>query len=142
MKKHIETEIKISATPNAVWRVLTDFASYPNWNPFIQWVKGEVTERNRISVRVVPAGNKGMTFNPIVLSVIENKAIKWLGSVLFKGLFDGEHHLVIQENEDGTATFSQREYFSGIFVGLFDTKDTETGFHAMNQKLKELAEAK
>ncbi|GHV02189.1 hypothetical protein FACS1894211_13160 [Clostridia bacterium] len=142
MKKQIETEIKISATPHAVWRVLTDFASYPDWNPFIQWVKGEVKERNRISVRIVPTGSKGMTFNPIVLSIIENKEIKWLGSTLFKGLFDGEHQLGIQENEDGTTTFSQREYFSGIFVGFFATKNTETGFHAMNQKLKELAEAK
>ncbi|GHV26069.1 hypothetical protein FACS18948_0890 [Clostridia bacterium] len=142
MKKQIETEIKISATPNAVWRVLTDFASYPDWNPFIQWVKGEVKERNRISIRVVPAGSNGMTFNPIVLSIIENKEIKWLGSILFKGLFDGEHHLVVQENEDGTTTFSQKEYFSGIFVGFFNTKNTETGFHAMNQKLKDLAEDK
>ncbi|GHV14885.1 hypothetical protein FACS1894219_11410 [Clostridia bacterium] len=142
MKKQIETEIKIAAAPSAVWRVLTDFASYPDWNPFIQWVKGEVKERSRINIRVVPAGSKGMTFNPIVFSVIENKEIKWLGSTLFKGLFDGEHQLVIQENEDGTATFLQREYFSGIFVGNFDTKSTETGFHAMNQKLKELAEEK
>ncbi|GHU04950.1 hypothetical protein AGMMS49960_21200 [Betaproteobacteria bacterium] len=142
MKKQIETEIKISATPNTVWRILTDFAAYPDWNPFIQWVKGEVKEQNHINVRVVPTGSKGMTFNPIILSVIENKEIKWIGSVLFKGLFDGEHHLVIQENKDGTTTFSQREYFSGIFVGLFDTKNTETGFHTMNQKLKELAEAK
>ncbi|GHV76036.1 hypothetical protein AGMMS49942_08570 [Spirochaetia bacterium] len=142
MKKQIETEIKISAAPNDVWRILTDFASYPDWNPFIKWVKGEVKAQNHIGIRIVPAGSKGMTFNPIVFSVIENKEIKWLGSVLFKGLFDGEHQLVIQENEDGTTTFSQREYFSGIFVGFFDAKSTETGFHAMNQKLKELAEAK
>ncbi|GHV39141.1 hypothetical protein FACS189490_02260 [Clostridia bacterium] len=83
-----------------------------------------------------------MTFNPTVLSIIENKEIKWLGCTFFKGLFDGEHNFVIQGNEDGTTTFAQREYFSGIFVGLFDTKKTATGFHAMNQKLKELAEAK
>ncbi|GHU41676.1 hypothetical protein FACS1894111_04320 [Clostridia bacterium] len=142
MKKQIETEIQISATPNIVWRILTDFSSYPNWNPFIQWIKGEVKEQNHISIRVVPTGSKGMTFNPIVLSVVENKEIKWLGSAFFKGLFDGEHNFVIQGNEDGTTTFAQREYFSGIFVGLFDTKNTETGFYAMNRKLKELAEAK
>ncbi|GHV16500.1 hypothetical protein FACS189425_00890 [Clostridia bacterium] len=142
MKKQIETEIQISATPNIVWRILTDFSSYPNWNPFIQWIKGEVKEQNHISIRIVPTGSKGMTFNPTVLSVIENKKIKWLGSTFFKGLFDGEHNFVVQGNDDGTTTFAQREYFSGIFVGLFDTKNTETGFHAMNQKLKELAEAK
>ncbi|GHV07583.1 hypothetical protein AGMMS50229_14650 [Campylobacterota bacterium] len=142
MKKQIETEIKISATPNTVWRILTDFASYPDWNPFIQWVRGEVKEQNHISIRIVPAGSKGMTFNPIVLSVIENKEIKWFGSTICKGLFDGEHHFIIQDNRDQTTTFLQREYFSGLFVGLFDTKNTETGFHAMNKKLKELAEAK
>ncbi len=32
--KEIHTEIEINAPAGKVWRVLTDFPSYPEWNPF------------------------------------------------------------------------------------------------------------
>jgi uncharacterized membrane protein len=33
--KEIHTEIEINAPAEKVWRVLTDFAAYPEWNPFV-----------------------------------------------------------------------------------------------------------
>jgi uncharacterized protein YndB with AHSA1/START domain len=32
--KEIHTEIEINSPAEKVWRVLTDFATYPEWNPF------------------------------------------------------------------------------------------------------------
>jgi uncharacterized protein YndB with AHSA1/START domain len=40
MSKEINTEILINATPKKVWSILTNFAEYPNWNPFIKSIKG------------------------------------------------------------------------------------------------------
>ena len=42
MAKEIKTEILINATPEKVWTILTNFDNYPNWNPFIKSIKGEV----------------------------------------------------------------------------------------------------
>jgi Polyketide cyclase / dehydrase and lipid transport len=39
--KEIHTEIEINAPGESVWRALTDFAAYPEWNPFIRRVEGE-----------------------------------------------------------------------------------------------------
>jgi hypothetical protein len=141
MKKQIETEVRINAGPQAVWAVLADFGRYPEWNPFLRWLEGDVREGGRIRVRVVPTGGKGMTFAPTVLSFVERREIAWLGSLGPRGLFDGEHRLALTDNGDGTTTFSQSEHFSGILVRLFDTGATASGFAAMYQALKERSEA-
>ena len=40
--KLLEAAIKIAATPERVWAVLTDLEKYTEWNPFIKNAKGEV----------------------------------------------------------------------------------------------------
>jgi len=40
MTRHIHTEIPIQISPRRVWQVLTDFAAYPGWNPFIVSLQG------------------------------------------------------------------------------------------------------
>lgn len=42
--KEIKTEIDISSTPENVWRILTDFSKYLEWNPFIDQISGELKE--------------------------------------------------------------------------------------------------
>jgi uncharacterized protein YndB with AHSA1/START domain len=40
MSTAISTTLDIDATPQAVWDVLTDFAAYGEWNPFIDRAEG------------------------------------------------------------------------------------------------------
>lgn len=145
MAKIIRTEIIIHASPEKVWSVLSDFNSYPGWNPFIRSLEGEVKTGNRIRVKIVPPGTSGMVFKPRVLSFIPNKEFKWLGHLLFKGLFDGEHHFQLTDNGNGTTTFVHSEVFRGVLVPLFMKQldgHTRRGFEEMNSSLKEQAERK
>ena len=142
MAKEIKTEIVINASPDKVWAILNDFNNYPKWNPFIKSIKGEVKVGNKITVRIEPPNTKGMTFKPKVLAYETNKELRWIGHLLFTGLFDGEHKFVLIDNENGTTTFRQSEKFKGIFVGLLSIENTKKGFEAMNEKIKELAERK
>lgn len=140
MAKEIRTEITIQAKREKVWAILTDFENYPNWNPFITFIEGKAEEGRQITVRIAPPGGKTMTFKPTIITRTENRELKWLGTVLFKGLFDGEHTFELKDNADGTVTFIQGEQFRGIFTGLFNPEKTIKGFNEMNNKLKELAE--
>jgi hypothetical protein len=136
MKKEIKTEIIIHSTIEKVWTIITDFKAYPNWNPWILSLTGDVKVNNTITVKV-----PGMTFKPKVIAFENKKEIKWLGKLFFSGLFDGEHQLLLIDNNDGTITFKHNEKFNGILLGLLNTDKTKKGFQNMNQKLKSLAES-
>ena len=143
MAKEIKTEIRINSTVEKVWGALTDFNNYPNWNPFIKSIKGPVLVGNKIVVRLEPPGATGMTFNPKVLAFEPYKEFRWIGHLVFPGLFDGEHKFELIDNANGTTTLIQSEKFSGILVPLFKKQlddNTKRGFEAMNEKLKELVE--
>jgi len=143
MAKEIRTEIIINVTPEKVWSILTNFDNYPNWNPFIKSIKGEVKLGNKIMARIEPPEAKGMTFKPTILTIETNKELSWLGHLWFAGLFDGEHKFELIDNGNGTTTFIQSEKFRGILVPFFKKQldnNTKRGFEAMNKKLKTIAE--
>jgi hypothetical protein len=120
-----------------------DFKRYPKWNPFIKSITGKVEVGSRITARLEPPGSSGMTFKPRVLVFERNKEFRWLGNLLFPGLFDGEHKFELIDHGNGTTTFIQSEKFKGILVPLFSKMldiSTTNGFKLMNQKLKEIAE--
>lgn len=144
MRKEINTSVTIHASAEKVWRILMDFEQYPNWNPFIRSISGRPEPGGRITVRIEPPGARGMSFRPRVLQLEANKSFRWLGHLLFPGLFDGEHGFELTDNGNGTTTFRQSEKFSGLLVPLFKKMldhNTVKGFQLMNEKLKEGAEA-
>jgi len=143
MAKQIKSEVIIHASPDKVWAILTDFNQYPNWNPFIKYIKGPAIEGKKIIARIEPPSSNGMTFKPKVLVYETNKEFRWIGHLLLPGLFDGEHCFTLVDNGNGTTTFIQSETFHGILVPLFKKMldvNTINGFNQMNQKLKEQAE--
>jgi hypothetical protein len=140
--KNIQTEILINTDITKVWDVLMNFDNYPKWNPFITSISGEPKLGSRLTVSIKPPGGKGMTFKPRVLAFETNKELRWLGHLLFTGFFDGEHKFELIDNGNGTTSFKQSEKFKGMFVGLLNLENTQKGFEAMNEKLKEMAERK
>ena len=98
---------------------------------------------SKITARIEPPNAKEMTFEPKVLAYEPNKELRWLGHLLFAGLFDGGHKFKLIDNGNGTTTFQQNEIFKGILVPLFKKQldtNTKSGFEEMNKKLKVLAE--
>ncbi len=141
--KEIRTEITINAPADKVWKALTDFDSYPSWNPFVKYVKGNVAVKGKIETKIEPPGKSAMTFKPTVLKFDQNKELRWLGHLIIPGLFDGEHIFELKDNGNGTTSFVQREQFRGILIPLFTKMldvNTKQGFEAMNMALKERVE--
>lgn len=143
--KELHAEIEIDAPAERVWGLLTDFASYPQWNPFIRRISGKPTRGERLQARFELPGGPGMTLKPRVLKAEPNRELRWLGHLLVPGLFDGEHSFTIQPLEENRVRFVQREAFKGLLVPLLFARSLETktqqGYEEMNRALKERAEA-
>ena len=136
--KEIKTEIIINTKPEKVWEVLTDFEKYPTWNPFIQNISGEQKVGSKLDVSIHPLEGNGMTFQPTLLKFEENREFRWVGKLLVKGIFDGEHYFVLSQEGESKTKFTHGEKFSGILVYLAGrTLDkTKGGFELMNESLK------
>jgi hypothetical protein len=76
--KELHSEIEIAASPERVWTILTDFASYPGWNLFIERIGGEPKVGERLEVRLEPPGSRGITLKPTVLNAEPDRELRWL----------------------------------------------------------------
>ncbi len=46
--EEIEREIEIDASDEEVWDILSDFKAYPEWNPYITYIEGEMNLGKRL----------------------------------------------------------------------------------------------
>ncbi|WP_144156094.1 SRPBCC domain-containing protein [Paraburkholderia sp. BCC1885] len=140
----ITTEVWIDSPPQTVWKILTDTADYPRWNPEISRLDGALVEGNVIEF-AEGSGPDAMVFHPTVLTVRPGRELKWKGFLWIPGLFDGEHRFQLVEAAEGNRTlFIQSERFSGILVGKLSDgalSDTAALMKQMNAALKTRAEA-
>jgi len=139
----IKTKININRPAEKVWKTLTDFEKYPEWNPMIKSIEGELKRRNRLKVRLEIKGMSKMTIKPKVATFHSGKSFSWLGHLLIIGLFDGHHIFELNQNQDGSTEFIHREQFSGVMVLLMKkTLKTKVAgaFEEMNRNLKSTCE--
>jgi hypothetical protein len=142
-KRELATEIEIDASPEKVWKMLTDFEGMADWNPYIVSISGNLTPGERLRVRLKQPNRKAFDIKPRLLTVSPGRELRWLGKLGIPGVFDGEHIFEIYPIGDRGVRFVQRERFSGFLVPLLwnmlDT-DTRDGFEQMNLALKQTAE--
>jgi len=138
-EKTIYTEIEINAPAKQVWAVLTNFKDYPNWNPFIKKISGDVAVNTKLKVQIKPADDDAMDFTPRLKVVKPEQELRWLGRVLLPMVFDGEHYFKIEPLTANKVKFIHGEVFSGMLVPFFwggMEQGTVNGFKAMNVALK------
>jgi hypothetical protein len=135
----LRTEIEFDGTPEEVWDVLADLPAFAEWNPFITSLDGELRPGAKLEVRMEPQGERAMTFRPTVVASEPARELRWLGHLLVRGIFDGEHRWQIEATGPGRVRFTQSERFGGILLPLLWKKlrdgGTAKGFRAMNEAL-------
>ena len=137
--KSYEVTSSIEASPFAVWAVLTDLASYPDWDSGVERVEGEIAPGGTIKLYV--SINPGRAFPLTVSELRPAERMVWTGGMPL-GLFKGERTFTLTPEGSGTR-FTMREEFSGLLLPLIwrSMPDLGPSFQQFANGLKQRAEA-
>ena len=138
----VETEILINAPPQKVWKVLTDFSRYPEWNPVMTKIEGNAKPGEKITVKMY-MGKMSMTFKPRIIACLPNRELRWFGKIGAPFLFSGDHIFMLGPVGKKTRLI-HKEQFRGILVPLlmmpYFVKKTRKAFMDMNESLRKRVE--
>ena len=143
--KELKAEVKINSSPETVWSVISDFSRYPDWNPIITQITGELKLGAKLEIHLTTVGGKSRIYYPEITKVESPIEIRWYGKFFFSGIFSGERILTIDKISDNEVNFINREIFSGIGVKFTPKKmenDILSSFESMNNSLKNYIERK
>jgi len=140
-RQAIRTQLDIQASESKVWKELTTFEAYSEWNPFIVQARGSGALGEKLEIVLRPPDGSEFRFKSLVVERVENHAFAWRGSFLFRGLFDGTHFYRLEKTQGGVR-FEHGEAFEGILVGALAKLlgPTKSGFELMNEALKKRCE--
>jgi hypothetical protein len=138
----ILTHIEITASATDVWKVLTDFDSYPDWNSMMS-PEGDVLKPGaRLRVRVRMGRWVRFTFRPTIRRADPGRELSWRGRLPAR-LLQGVHTFAIEPLAGDRVRLVHREVFTGwlvpIYMWLMSGWATRA-YSKMNRELKARAE--
>ncbi len=139
----VSTEIVIDASLAEVWRVLADTARYPEWNPLIREISGDMRTGGQINVTVALPGATDSRYQAKILGFIPEHEIRWEHDLTVPRLFTGKHKFIITAMDGGRTKLRHGKEFTGLLVGPWTADHLarpRAGFENMNKLLKLRAE--
>jgi len=139
----VDTEIEIDGTTDEVWKVISNFQGYIDWNPTITNASGELNEGSTVDVTFALPFSKSMDFNLEVKDIDKGKTFTLVSTLLEPKILDSVHYLSVEKAENGNVKFCQGEKFSGLLLYLvfpFIKSTLENSFEDMNKALKNRVE--
>ncbi|HEX8681780.1 MAG TPA: SRPBCC domain-containing protein [Ardenticatenaceae bacterium] len=138
MKEYSATTT-IEASPETIWAILTDAASYPEWDPGVDRIEGHIAPGEKVTAytKLSP----GRAFPATVTEFVPGRKMTWSGGLPL-GLFKGERTFTLAPQGNGSTEFTLREVFSGPLLQLFGRSipDMTSTFEQFAAGLKERAE--
>jgi hypothetical protein len=122
--------------------VLTDFASYSEWNPVGIKMEGKPIVGTVLHHTSKIPGRKPMRFSPTIVEAEPNRVLAWKGRVFVPGLFDVLHRFELSETGGAGRILRQSERFSGVLVPLVakTLRQTRQALDVANEAIKSRSE--
>ena len=138
--KSYRASTTISASPETVWGILIDTAGYPNWDPGMVRIEGDIALGEK--VKFFTKFSPDQAFAVKVTGYEPAKKMVFTGGLPL-GLFKSERTHTLKPTADGRTEFHTEEIFSGILLPLFGRQipDLTESFNNFTAGLKKQAES-
>jgi hypothetical protein len=140
-----KTTFGVDASAETVWDVLTDFDSYPEWNPSLPSISGELKEGSTVSLTLGMPGRPSPKVKAKLVDIVPGRRLTWHGNAGADWVFAGDRQFVIDAQPDGTVLFTHVEDVQGLLFPVFRAvmgDAIQRGHDAFNTALKERAEGR
>jgi hypothetical protein len=108
----------IKASPEKIWKLLTDAENYTKWNTTLESLEGNIALGGTVKMKVPQA--PGRIFKVKVKEFMPNKSMLWQDG--FAPMFMGRRYFTLQPGIDGTTVFTMSEVFSGLMLPMIAGK--------------------
>lgn len=129
----------IQATPERIWAILTDAPAYPDWEPNVLRIEGEIALGEKL--RVFTTLSPDRAFPVEVTELLPGRRMVW-SSGMPLGLFEGERRFELEALPEGETRVSTREEFRGLLLPVIGRSipDLDESFEQFVAALKARAE--
>jgi hypothetical protein len=140
----IKTETIINAPAERVWAEMTDFRSFPDWNPFVRKAQGRLEPGQQLKIVLRLDRGLRMPFSPRVTVVEPNRELRWLATLGRPGVFDVDRAFLIEPHDGGGVRFVMSEQCTGWLTPVMFATNLEAqlyrGYDAFNEALRKRVE--
>jgi hypothetical protein len=130
----------IQASPDEIWRLLTDAAGFPRWNSTVTSIEGTIAEGETLRLKVPSAPTR--VFTPKVSAVAPGRSMVWSDGM--SPMFRGVRTFELTPKPDGSTEFAMKEEHEGLMLPMIkgSLPDFAPIFEAYAEDLKRAAEGR
>ena len=118
--KTVSVSATVEGRKQEVWEVLTDFAAYEEWNPFMRRAAGEAREGTTLELETVLPGKEPRSLDAEVLIARPDRKLRWQDRLVVPGLRDWEYEFVLEPLEPGRVLVVQQLRAEGLLAPFAD----------------------
>jgi hypothetical protein len=139
--RFFETEATIQASPDRVWKILTDVGRYSDWESGVVRVEGKAALGEKVTL--VSEANPGRAFPLKVTELVPGRKMVFSGGMPL-GLFKGVRTYSLAPEGDQATRFKMREEYTGPMLPMIwgSIPDLNPSFQKFATGLKKEAETK
>lgn len=143
MSHDLHASIEIAAPCAQVWKIITDFSSYPQWNPLITHVQGNLQMDAKIIQTVQIHAKKRVRQSQQIRLIDAPYRLCWGTKIFHPRLLAAERWQYVEAISDHRCRYTTYDDFSGLLspiVRHLYQVSLQQGFERMALALKNYAE--
>lgn len=128
------TTMLVDAQREDVWRVVTQFDTYAEWNPYMRIEGGPPAVGSSIDVRLDPEGDE-RELDATIFVYKPPRKLRWQSRLLVPGVMDVEYEIIVAPVSPGVTQVTQHAREEGLLVPILGAAPTQAGLEMIGEAL-------